>query len=535
LSGNLPGRFELEYLNNSFIEAGSKLNWNEYKVNSIEEESKLVRRKLKMNRNGKWAGTYGSDPDVIMLGVGTSGEDLSLQLLDAGLDVVGIEASLVGGTCPFYGCLPSKMMVRAANLLKESERVNGMSGQARTSSDWSQVAERVSQLTGGWNDAGGVKRFEQRGGRLIHGAGKMTGPRTVTVDGKSFTARKGIVIATGTKPVIPPISGLDKVSYWITDDVIKLDKLPESIIFLGGGATSCELGQVMARFGVKVTIVEPGDRVMRLEEPEASEKVEEAFTGDGITVHKGMKASEVEPRGSSIVSRLDGGAELVSERLVLATGRKTDLTNLGLESAGIDSSKRFIEVDERMRAADGIWAMGDVTGKAMLTHVALYQAAIIAADILGKNHPPAEYHSIPRVTFTDPEVGAVGFTEAAAREAGFEVVAVTKQIDATFRGILHGSNGGFIKLIADRRTGALVGATAVGSRGGEILGLLTLAVHARIPITKLRSMIYAFPTFAGGIGEALGAYGRGVTTVLDPGYTGLKELDQLIESLEGLA
>ena len=470
--------------------------------------------------------------DVIMLGVGTSGEDLSLQLLDAGLDVVGIEAKLVGGTCPFYGCLPSKMMVRAANLLKESERVSLMSGQASTSPDWSQVAGLVRQLTGGWNDAGGVERFKKRGGRLIHGEGKFTGPRTVSVNVESFKARKGIVIATGTKPVIPPISGLDKVDYWTTDDIIEAESLPESIVILGGGATGSELGQVLARFGVKVTMVEPGDRLRRLEEPEASEKVETAFADDGITVHKGAKAREVELRGNSIVTRLDDGEELVSERLVLATGRKPDLENMGLEAAGLDSSARFIEVDERMRAADGIWAMGDVTGKAMLTHVALYQGAIIAADILGKEHPPAEYHSIPRVTFTDPEVGSVGLTEAAAREAGFDVVTVAKQVAATFRGILHGNNSGVIKLVADRKTGVLIGATAVGPRGGEMLGLLTLAVHARTPLTKLRSMIYAFPTFTGGIGEAIGAYGRGVTTVLDPGYTGLNELDQLIEALE---
>ncbi len=484
-----------------------------------------------MNTNGNPAAAHDDYVDVIVLGVGTCGEDLSLQLLDAGLDVVGIEAALVGGTCPFYGCLPSKMMVRGANLLKEADRVNGMSGQARTSSDWNQTAGRVRQLTGGWNDAGAVERYEKRGGRLIHGKGKLTGPRTVTVGDKSFTARKGVVVATGAKPVIPPVPGLDKVKYWTTDDIIEADSLPESIVILGGGGAGCELGQVLARFGVRVTIVVRGDRLLRVEEPEASEIVEKAFADDGIKVHKGVKIKEVELRGSSIITRLDGGVELSSERLVLATGRKPDLTNLGLESAGLDSSAKFIEVDERMRAADGVWAMGDVTGKAMLTHVALYQSAIIAADILGKVHPPAEYHSVPQVTFTDPEVGSVGLTESAAREAGFDVAVVTKQIAATFRGMLHGISGGVIKLIADRRTGTLVGATAVGPPGGEILGLLTLAVHARIPISKLRSMIYSFPTFTGGIGEAIGAYGRGVTTVLDPEYTGLKELDELIEAL----
>ncbi len=484
-----------------------------------------------MTVNGNKMVNQDSNTDVIILGVGTSGEDLSLQLLDAGLDVVGIEANLVGGTCPYYGCLPSKMMVRATNLLKESERVRSMSGEASTSPDWSKIAKLVRQLTGEWSDAGGVERFEKRGGRLIHGEGKFTGPRTVSVNGKSFTARKGVVIATGTKPVIPPISGLDKVNYWTTDDIIKADSLPESLVIIGGGATGSELGQVLARYGVTVTIVEPGDRVLRLEEPEASEKVEEAFAEDVITVHKGARAKEVEPRNNLIVTRLDDGEELTSERLVIATGRKPDLAKLGLESAGLDSSAKFIEVDERMRAAEGIWAMGDVTGKAMLTHVALYQGAIIASDILGKEHPPAEFHSIPRVTFTDPEVGSVGFTETEAKEAGFDVAVVTKQIAATFRGILHGNNSGVIKLVVDRATGNLIGATAVGSRGGEILGLLTLAVHARIPIAKLRSMIYAFPTFTGGVGEAIGAYGRGITTVLDPGYSGLKELDQVVEAL----
>ncbi len=469
--------------------------------------------------------------DVIMLGVGTSGEDLSLQLLDAGLEVVGIEASLVGGTCPFYGCLPSKMMVRSANLLKEAGRVNGMSGRASATADWKQVAERVRQLTGGWDDSGGVDRYKKRGGHLIHGEGRLTGLRTVTVGDQSFTARKGIVIATGTKPVIPPISGLGDIEYWTSDDIITAESLPESIVILGGGANGCELGQVLARFGTSVTIVEPGDRLLRVEEPEASEIVEKSFAEDGIKIHKGAKARAAEMRDGSIVARLDGGDELTSERLVLATGRRPDLEKLGLDNAGLDISTGFIEVDERMRAGDGIWAMGDVTGKAMLTHVALYQAAIIAADILGREHPPAEYHAVPRVTFTDPEVGSVGLTESEARESGVNTAVAAKRIEATFRGILHNTQGGFIKLVADRKTGVLVGATTAGAMGGEMLGLLTLAVHARIPVSSLRSMIYAFPTFTGGIGEAVGAYGRGVTTVLDPEYSGLKELDSLLEAL----
>jgi pyruvate/2-oxoglutarate dehydrogenase complex dihydrolipoamide dehydrogenase (E3) component len=380
-------------------------------------------------------------------------------------------------------------------------------------------------VTGGWDDSTAVKRFEGRGGRLVHGRGRLAGPRSVTVGDQTFTARRGIVIATGSQPAIPPIPGLAEVDFWTTHDVIELEKLPRSLIVLGGGAVGCELGQVLARFGVDVTMVEAADRLLPAEEPEASAALETAFAAEGIAVHTGAAAQRVGSRDGSIVVTLAGGAEIAGERLLVATGRKIDLSGLGLEAAGLDGTARSIPVDERMRAADGMWAMGDVTGKAMFTHVALYQSAIVAAEILGEKHPPARYDAVPRATFTDPEVGAVGLTEAQALAAGLDVIAVVKQLPATFRGWLHASGGGIIKLVADRQTGVLVGATAAGPHGGEMLGLLSLAVHARLPLAELRSMIYAFPTFYGGIGEAVGAYGRGLATVIDPGYEGFTALD----------
>jgi pyruvate/2-oxoglutarate dehydrogenase complex dihydrolipoamide dehydrogenase (E3) component len=471
-------------------------------------------------------GNADADVDVIVLGVGTCGEDLSLRLLGAGLDVVGLEAALVGGECPYWACLPSKMMIRAASVLQEARRVGGMAGQAQVTPDWGPVAARVrAEATGGWDDSVAVERFQGRGGRLVHGRGVLTGPRTVTVGDESFTARRGIVIATGSKPAIPPIPGLAEVDFWTTHEVIQLERLPKSMVVLGGGAVGCELGQVLARFGVDVTVVEAADRLLPAEEPEVSEAVEAAFAAEGIDVHAGAAAQRVGSRDGSIVVTLAGGAEIASERLLVATGRTVDLSGLGLEAAGLDGAARFIQVDERMRAADGIWAMGDVTGVALFTHVALYQSAIVAADILGEDHPPARYEAVPRVTFTDPEVGAVGMTEADAVAAGLDVVGAVKQLPATFRGWLHASGGGIIKLIADRKTGVLVGATAVGPHGGEMLGMLSLAVHARVPLAELRSMIYAFPTFYGGIGEAVGAYGRGLSTVLDPPYQGFEVLD----------
>lgn len=471
------------------------------------------------------------DVDVIVLGVGTCGEDLSLRLLGAGLKVVGIEAALVGGECAYWACLPSKMMIRAGNALQEARRMDGLAGHVEVTPDWSPVAARVrAEATGGWDDSIAVARFEGRGGRLIHGRGKLTGPRMVTVGDERITARLGVVIATGSKPSIPPIPGLDEVDYWTTHDIIQLEELPETLLVLGGGAVGCELGQVLSRFGVKVKIVEAEERLLPAEEPEVSEEIKNAFTSEGIQVYTGSAVQHVGSQDGSIAVTLDDGTELTGEHLLVATGRRVDLSDLGLDSIGLESGSRFIPVDERMRAADGVWAMGDITGKAMFTYVALHQAMIVAADILGEEYPPARYDAVPRVTFTDPEVGAVGKTEVQALEAGLDVAVVVKRLPYTFRGWLHATGGGVIKMIFDRKSGLLVGASVVGPRGGEMLGMLSLAVHAGVPLEELRSMIYAFPTFFGGIGETVGAYGRGLATVLDPDYDGFKILDGIGET-----
>jgi pyruvate/2-oxoglutarate dehydrogenase complex dihydrolipoamide dehydrogenase (E3) component len=486
---------------------------------------------VKQETQNRPGGDTPQQTDIIVLGVGTCGEDLSLRLLGAGLDVVGIEASLVGGECPYWACLPSKMMLRAAHLLAEGRRIPGKAGTAEVEADWSLLAQRVrTEVTGGWDDTTATNRFHDRGGRLIHGRGRLSGPDTVVVNGQTIRARRGIVIATGSQPAIPPIPGLAEVDYWTSHDVIRAESLPASIIILGGGAVGCELGQLMARFGAQVTIVEAGERLLPAEEPEASAALEAAFDAEGIAVRSGAAAQRVSAAGGQITVTLAGGETLSAPRLLVATGRKVDLSGLGLETAGLDGTARAIPVDGRMRAADGIWAMGDVTGKGLFTHVAEYQSAIVAADILGLDHPPARYDALPRVTFTDPQVGAVGPTAAQAQEAGLDVVAVVKQLPASFRGWLHGAEHGVIKLLVDKKSGVLVGATAAGPQGGEMLGLLALAVHARVPLGELRSMIYAFPTFHGAIGEAIGAYGRGLSTVIDPGYNGFALLDDLLQA-----
>jgi pyruvate/2-oxoglutarate dehydrogenase complex dihydrolipoamide dehydrogenase (E3) component len=456
--------------------------------------------------------------DVVILGLGTGGEELGGRLAMAGLDVVGIEPNLVGGECAYWACLPSKAMIRAANLLQEARRVDGVAGRAEVTPDWTPVASRVHrEITGHWDDSLAVQRFKDRGGRFVRGHGRFTDPRTVEVGDRSFTASKGVVIATGSKPTVPPIPGLSEVGYWTSHDAIQVEDLPGSLVVLGGGAVGCELGQVFSRFGVEVTIVEAGDRLLHSEEPEAGDVVRSVFEAEGIRVSTAARAERVEEANDSIRLMLQGGTQVAGDRLLVAVGRTVDVEGLGLDAAGIEVRDGFVPVDDRLRAADGIWAMGDVTGRGLFSHVALYQAPVVEAGILGTDVPPAEYRALARVTFTDPEVGAVGLGEQEARESGLDVAVAVKEVPATFRGWLHGpGNDGVIKLVADRDAGVLVGATSVGPHGGDVLGMLTLAVQARVPLEELARMIYAFPTFHGGVGEALGAYARALVQVLDP-------------------
>lgn len=458
--------------------------------------------------------------DVVVLGLGTSGEDLALQLLDAGLEVAGVEAQLLGGECPYWACIPSKAMIRAGNLLQEARRVNGVAGITTVTPDWPLLAARVrDEITGNWDDSYAVGRFEGKGGVFARGWGRVIGLNRVAVNDQVFVARKGIVIATGSKPFVPPIPGLDDVSFWTTHEAIAADPLPESLIILGGGAVGCELGQLFARFGTQVTIVEGGPRLLSREEPEASAVLTSVLESEGITVATGEHVASVANAEAGIEARTDTGRLFVAEHLLVATGRAVDLSQLGLDSVGLDGTERFIQVDDQMKATDGIWAMGDASGRGMFTHVGIYQSTIIANQILGRHEVNPDFEALPRVTFTDPEVASVGLTENLAREADIEVAIALKQLPSTFRGWLHTiGNEGVIKLIIDREREVVRGATVVGPNAGEVLGMLTLAVHEQIPVERLRSMIFAFPTFHGGVGEALGAYGRGTGAVVDPTY-----------------
>lgn len=442
-----------------------------------------------------------------MIGLGVGGEEAAGRLAEAGLNVVGLEPRLVGGECPYWGCVPSKMMIRAANLIAETRRGNGMAGTATVQPDWAPVAKRIrDEATDDWNDQVAVDRLVKKGVTFLREPGTITGPGRVSAGDREFEASRGIIVATGTVPLIPPIEGLAGTPYWTNREAIEADTLPASIVVLGGGSIGVELTQVYARFGVDVTVVEAADRILALEEPESGDLAQRALERDGVTFRTGANATKVQHGGGFTIT-LDDGSEAKGEKLLVATGRRVDIKSLGLDKVGIDPDARAIEVDEHVRAAEGVWAIGDVTGKGAFTHTAMYQANVAVFDILGaEGAPVASYHAMPRVTFTDPEIGVVGQTEKQAREAGLDVKTGIAQIPASARGWIHkAGNDGFIKLVVDNERGVLVGATSAGPTGGEVLSALAVAVHAAVPVHSLQQMIYAYPTFHRAIGDALKA------------------------------
>ncbi|WP_112247283.1 dihydrolipoyl dehydrogenase family protein [Kribbella monticola] len=446
--------------------------------------------------------------DVVVIGLGVGGEEAAGRLAEAGLSVVGLDPRLVGGECPYWGCVPSKMMIRAANLIAETRRVDGMAGKATVEPDWAPVAQRIrEEATDDWNDQVAVDRLVKKGVTFLRERGTITGPGRVTAGDREFEASRGIIVATGTVPSIPPIEGLAGTPYWTNHEAIEADTLPDSIIVLGGGAIGLELTQVFARFGVQVTVVEGLDRVLALEEPESSELAQKALERDGVAFRTGVQAKQVGYDDGTFTLTLSDGSTVSAEKLLVATGRRVDIKALGLDKVGIDPDARSIAVDEHVRAAEGVWAIGDVTGVGAFTHTAMYQANIAVFDVLrAEGAPLAGYHAMPRVTFTDPEIGAVGQTEQQARDAGLDVRTAISQIPSSSRGWIHkAGNEGFIKLVVDNERGVLVGATSAGPTGGEVLGALAVAVHAAVPVHSLQQMIYAYPTFHRAIGDALKA------------------------------
>lgn len=448
--------------------------------------------------------------DIAVIGLGPGGEHVAGELASAGLSVLAVDHRLVGGECPYWACIPSKMMVRAATSLAEARRVPLLAGAtAEVIPDWSPVADRIrDEATDDWDDKAAVDRLTGKGATFVRGTGRVVSANEVEVDGELYAIGRGIVVNTGTNPLIPPIDGIEDVDIWTNRDLVEARELPSSIVILGGGAIGCEFGQVLARFGVDVTIVESGPRLLSNEEPEASDRLRQLFEDEGVQVRLGATATKVSASDGRVELGLDDGSSVTGERLLVATGRRVDPAAAGLDRVGVDPGAHAVPVDDRCRVTDGVWAIGDITGKGAFTHVSMYQAGIVVRDLLGQDGPVADYRALPRVTFTEPEVGAVGLTEAQARDQGIDVRTGSVPIAQTSRGFIQGpGNEGILKLVEDAGRGVLVGATTMGPAGGEVLGALSVAVHAEVPVETLRSMIYAYPTFHRGIETALGDLG----------------------------
>lgn len=440
--------------------------------------------------------------DVVVVGLGPGGEALVARLAKAGLAVVAVEAELVGGECPYWGCIPSKMFIRAGNLLAEARRIAKLSGSATIAPDFSFVAKRIrDEATDNWDDTVAADRITAAGATLVRGHGRLAGDRTVEVAGETYVASKGVVLNTGTTAAVPPIPGLADTPFWTNREALQAEQAPASLIVIGGGAIGLELAQAYARFDTEVTVLEVAPRILAPEEPESSELLASVFESEGIGVHAGITIDRVDHDGTRFTVTC-GGTTYEAEQLLVAAGRRSRLDDIGLDTVGVEA-ERFLTVHDDMQVKDGLWAIGDIVGRGAFTHLSMYHSERAARSILGE--PLGEYDdSFPRVTFTDPEVGGVGLTEAQARDKGVNVRVGLTDLAASSRGFVHGvGNQGLIKLVIDADRDVIVGATSAGPTGGETLSALAFAVRAEIPVATLRNTVYAYPTFWRAIESAL--------------------------------
>jgi pyruvate/2-oxoglutarate dehydrogenase complex dihydrolipoamide dehydrogenase (E3) component len=435
--------------------------------------------------------------DVVILGAGPAGEVCAGRLGEAGLDVAIVEPHLIGGECSFYACMPSKALLRPAELLAEARRIPGVSEAVTGGLDVTAVLERRDEIIHGLDDSHMEPWLEQRNCTLFREAGRLEGERRVRVGDDVLTARRAVVVATGSAPLLPPIEGLREAEPWTNREATTAEEPPERLAVLGGGVVGVELAQAWRSLGSQVTLVEAVDRLIAREEPFASDDVAEALRGRGVDVQVGVKAEAVRAQDGEVEIDLDTGGPLRADQLLVAIGRRPNTDELGLDSVGLEPGKP-IAVDDSMRASEWLYAIGDVNGRALLTHMGKYQARVAADGILGERAAclVTDGERSPRVIFTDPQVAAVGYTLAAAREAGLNVraadVATQGNAGASFYG--RDSAPGTTRLVVDEDRQLIVGATFTGPEVAEFLHAATLAVVGEIPLERLFHAVPAFPT-----------------------------------------